>query len=140
INTLYDTRQAQSSLLKWATGNADYYAFIKDTWNKDIFSQQSTELFFDAFWSKCIHDGVFTGKQNEEVQLTYNGNVLEAASTLKESTSDWEVELYVTTALGNGNQADNPWLQELPDPVTKVVWDNYITMNPADMGNTYEIK
>src|SRR5690606_23293922 len=37
INTLYDTRQAQSSLLKWATGNADYYAFIKDTWNKDIF-------------------------------------------------------------------------------------------------------
>ena len=32
-----------------------------------------------------------------------------------------------------GNDADNPWLQEVPDPVTKVVWDHYATMNPADM-------
>ena len=33
--------------------------------------------------------------------------------------------------MGNGYQSNNPWLQELPDPVTKVTWDNYLTINPA---------
>ncbi len=35
--------------------------------------------------------------------------------------------------MGSGIQANNPWLQELPDPISKVTWDNYITMNPAEM-------
>lgn len=41
--------------------------------------------------------------------------------------------MYQKSAIGNGNQANNPWLQEMPDPMTKVTWDNYITMNPSEM-------
>ena len=44
-----------------------------------------------------------------------------------------EVVFYESTAIGNGIQSNNPWLQELPDPITKITWDNCITMNPADM-------
>ncbi|MFN5653353.1 MAG: 4Fe-4S dicluster domain-containing protein, partial [Flavobacteriia bacterium] len=40
-------------------------------------------------------------------------------------------------AIGNGQFANNPWLQEMPDPVTKVTWDNYITMNPVEMEGKY---
>ncbi|MFM7682671.1 MAG: hypothetical protein ACKO7P_07985, partial [Bacteroidota bacterium] len=47
--------------------------------------------------------------------------------------SDLEVVLYQKAGIGTGNQANNPWLQELPDPITKVTWDNYITMNPVTM-------
>lgn len=45
----------------------------------------------------------------------------------------FELALYEKAGIGNGNQANNPWLQELPDPVSRVTWDNYVTMSPADM-------
>ena len=34
--------------------------------------------------------------------------------------------------MGDGTQANNPWLQELPDPITRMAWDNYLTISPAD--------
>ncbi len=44
-----------------------------------------------------------------------------------------ELALYEKVAIGNGNQGNNPWLHELPDPISKITWDNYITMSPEDM-------
>lgn len=65
----------------------------------------------------------------------YNVEAVFAALSAVNTTAGegWEVEFYVKTGIGTGINADNPWLQELPDPVTKVVWDQYITMNPSDM-------
>ncbi len=61
-------------------------------------------------------------------------DLAKAASALNATKSDkWEVALYEKVALGNGNQANNPWLQEMPDPITKATWDNYITMAPEDV-------
>ena len=40
--------------------------------------------------------------------------------------------LYTKTGLGDGQQANNPWLQEFPDPITRVSWDNYATVSNAD--------
>jgi molybdopterin-containing oxidoreductase family iron-sulfur binding subunit len=34
--------------------------------------------------------------------------------------------------MGDGQQANNPWLQEFPDPITKVTWDNYLAVSKAD--------
>ncbi len=47
--------------------------------------------------------------------------------------TDLEVVLYQKAAIRSGEYANNPWLQEMPDPITKVTWDNYITMNPKEM-------
>ena len=38
--------------------------------------------------------------------------------------------MYEKIGAGNGRYANNPWLQELPDPVSKVTWDNYACLNP----------
>src|SRR5690606_17729277 len=40
------------------------------------------------------------------------------------------VQLYVSSALGDGKQANNAYLLELPDPVSKVTWDNYAAIEP----------
>ncbi len=45
----------------------------------------------------------------------------------------WEITAYEKIGFGNGNTSNNPWLHELPDPISKVTWDNYITMHPADV-------
>ena len=37
--------------------------------------------------------------------------------------------LYSKTGLGDGQQSSNPWLQEFPDPITRVTWDNYLTVS-----------
>ena len=39
--------------------------------------------------------------------------------------------LYETIAIGDGSQANNPWLQETPDPITKACWENYLTISQA---------
>ena len=49
-----------------------------------------------------------------------------------EETEMMELSLFSEVALGDGKQANNPWLQELPDPITRVSWDNYVTVNQLD--------
>ena len=43
-----------------------------------------------------------------------------------------ELTLYSKVGMGDGQQASNPWLQEFPDPITRVSWDNYLTISKAD--------
>ena len=40
-----------------------------------------------------------------------------------------ELALYQSNSIGDGSQANNPWLQELPDPITRSCWDNYLTIS-----------
>jgi molybdopterin-containing oxidoreductase family iron-sulfur binding subunit len=75
---------------------------------------------------------VFVGEQ----VTVYNTSVdfISAANALAKSkvSSDFELNLYTKTGLGDGQQAHNPWLQEFPDPITRCSWDNYITISQAD--------
>lgn len=59
------------------------------------------------------------------------------AAQLATSIKGGAVELFIyeKIGIGNGNQNNNPWLMELPDPISKVTWDNYVTMAPADVKN-----
>ena len=50
----------------------------------------------------------------------------------KTKSNDLEMTLYTKVSMGDGQMANNPWLQELPDPITRASWDNYLTMSPAD--------
>lgn len=54
-------------------------------------------------------------------------------ATSAKGAGAYELVIYEKVGLGNGTQSNNPWLQELPDPISKVTWDNYITMSPIDV-------
>ena len=43
--------------------------------------------------------------------------------------------LYPKTGIGDGQQANNPWLQEFPDPISRISWDNYLTVSASDAKN-----
>ena len=70
----------------------------------------------------------------EETEVSETINTLNAAvSALAQSeSSDMELVLYSKTGMGDGQQASNPWLQEFPDPITRVSWDNYVTISRKD--------
>ena len=54
-----------------------------------------------------------------------------AAKQAAAGAGEWELVLYTTEAIGDGQHANNPWLQELPDAISKATWDNYALMSMA---------
>ncbi|SHI77346.1 TAT-variant-translocated molybdopterin oxidoreductase [Algibacter luteus] len=134
IRPLFDTRQFQDALLKWTENDQSYHDYIKDAWGTTILGGSS--------FNKALHDGVYVGTIDTEVEST--AEVIEdtptstpfgnAARTLATSANSdgLELTLYTKTGMGNGQQANNPWLQEFPDPITRTSWDNYLTISKAD--------
>lgn len=129
ISPVFNTRQAQDSLLKWADINADYYTYIRNNWKATILS---TSVLFDADWNKCLHDGFFVASEKTATNYTLSAlptDVVNNAYQSYTSNKDKvELSLYKKVGLGDGTHANNPWLQELPDPVSKVCWDNYASI------------
>ncbi len=140
IRPLFDTASATESLLVWAglaiRGGKDskvVYNEIQKLWEKNGFPLQSKYSSFNTYWNMAIHNSCVemsipaaTAPVFNEVSLAGLGNQITKANGL-------EVVLYQKAAIGTGVQANNPWLQEMPDPISKVTWDNYITMNPSEM-------
>lgn len=134
ISKLFNTRQAQESFLTWKGNSTSYYDYLKAYWEKNIFNQQTSQLFFTDFWNKALHDGVVELPFTSTESLNFNGDIATAYAAIKTAkTGAIEIELTQNVGVGDGAGADNPWLQEMPDPLTKVTWDNYVTMNPAEM-------
>ena len=153
ISPLFNTRQAQETLLRWA-GKADvnFYEFIKSYWRKNIFTTQSKQKDFDVFFDQSLHDGVYSMEARAMTMefIVFGGDLNAAAAAIASTykSGGLELALYETIAIGDGSQANNPWLQETPDPITKACWDNYLTISQAManelgiemvQGNTYQV-
>ena len=59
-------------------------------------------------------------------------NVNKQIKKLSESSKGMSLILYSKTGMGDGQQANNPWLQEFPDPISRISWDNYLTVAAVD--------
>jgi MoCo/4Fe-4S cofactor protein with predicted Tat translocation signal len=132
ITPIFKSRAAQETLLTWAgQQNPDYFEFVQTNWKNWFYKDQA--LDFQIFWDKCLYDGVYE-LPVEGGAVSFAGNVSIAASAIAANakTSGVELVIYENGSVGNGSQANNPLLQELPEPVTKAVWDHYVTVSPKD--------
>ena len=123
IRPLFDTQQFQDVLIRLTGQSSKFYDQIKAHWNESILGSES--------WSKALHDGYFSVETPQEVsEPDFAGINLEH---LRGASSDgMSLVLYSKTGMGDGQQANNPWLQEFPDPITRVSWDNYLTVALKD--------
>lgn len=129
IHPVFNTRQAQESLLLWAGDKRDYHSVIIENWGKQLFKTQTEFTTPLTFWNHALQRGVYELEADRPSTVSWKSN--EVFSMKQEPGSDGlQLCLYETVALGNGCDANNPWLQELPDPVTKACWDNYLTVSP----------
>lgn len=51
-------------------------------------------------------------------------------ATTTAATGDFHLVTYLSPTLGDGRGANKPWLQELPDPVSKVLWSSWVEIHP----------
>jgi MoCo/4Fe-4S cofactor protein with predicted Tat translocation signal len=133
ITPIFKSRPAGESFLIWAgEASSDYFEFVKNNW-KTWFHKDQT-IPFQTFWDKCLYDGVLE-VPGEAVSptVTFAGDVNAAAAAVASyKSAGFELVIYESGNIGNGSQANNPLLQELPDPITKAVWDHYVTVAPKD--------
>jgi molybdopterin-containing oxidoreductase family iron-sulfur binding subunit len=136
IRPIFNTRQFQDNLLIWTGINSSYYEFLKSNWDN------SSKSFNQALQDGIVETGATTSNAGtEEMQSSMKAaggmTVASAAAALSAqdeiaSNGSFELTLYSSTGMGDGRQANNPWLQEMPDPITRTSWDNYLTMSKAD--------
>ena len=126
INPLFKTRAFQTSLLKWSGNNTDYETYVRNFW----VSVSGSE---DAYFAN-LEKGIIEPASPSISGASFSSSAVSAAiskvASIK-SSGNIEVVLYQKISIGTGSQANNPWLQELPDPVSKVTWDNYAMISPA---------
>lgn len=127
IQKIYKSRQIEESLLVWKNGknNAanNYYDYLK---------ANATSLLAGTSFNKALYNGI-NASANATTLSYAGGNAAQAIAELNNfKASDLELVLYTKPSMGDGTQANNPWLQELPDPITRMSWDNYLTISLKD--------
>lgn len=145
IAPLFKTRPYQTSLLKWAGNDTDYDTYFRNFWQGRLGGTQAVD--------KALQDGVVESGSAARNLLAgvaaglaadttaapaapvatgggaaFNGAGVGAAAAAiaaaKKAGKD-ELVIYQNVAMASGKQSGNPWLQELPDPITKATWGNY---------------
>ncbi len=129
INPIYNTRQAETSLLIWADQPvSDYYAYVRKNWENSVLPAAGKK------WDDVLQSGFIVLPAKAASSYNFSGNLSGAAAAItkqsKALAKDIQLHIYQSVAVGSGNQGNNPLLQETPDPVSKVTWDNYVAINP----------
>jgi molybdopterin-containing oxidoreductase family iron-sulfur binding subunit len=139
VGALYDTRQGEDVLLTLLRGLGaqtppDYHAYLQARWRKEVFPAASL-VPFDRFFQAALHDGLARAEARPASPPALHGGALtaaagKAAGSLADATL--EVVLFPGTQVHDGRYANNGWLQECPDPVTKMTWGNPLSVSVAD--------
>lgn len=139
IAPLFQTRAFQETLMRWSDDSRTFYEVLRESWREKMFPQQTQYASFDEFWDQTLQKGVFTLDLAPAPTTSFNSaglaesiTQLDAARRVENNRS---LLLYEKVSLRDGRFANNPWLQELPDPITKITWDNYASVSPRYAAN-----
>src|SRR5687767_15174585 len=108
------------------------YDIVRETWMPIL-----AEAEFDKKWNRLLHDGFLSGSELPEVvpalaaqPLAELGRLAEASAKAGAASASLEVVFLPSPSLHDGRFANDAWLQELPDPLTKLTWDNPALVSP----------
>ena len=128
IRPLFNTRSVLESLAAWSGPPKPMYDIVRDNWRRSLFPRQKTEPNFDAFWERTVQDGF---AQVGPVTITPKPfNLAAVAKPRVVETTGYTLIFYPKVGLADGRHAYNAFLQELPDPISKITWDNYANLSP----------
>jgi molybdopterin-containing oxidoreductase family iron-sulfur binding subunit len=132
IRPLGDTRAFIETLSVWSGQPRPAYDLIRASWDARIYSRRASEVPFESFWDSAVHAGYAQVRGQPRKPKPFDvATVAPVARARRPGAGEYDLVLYTKVGIPNGSHAYNPWLQELPDPISKVTWDNYACIAPA---------
>ncbi|MHC4821040.1 MAG: 4Fe-4S dicluster domain-containing protein [Planctomycetota bacterium] len=132
IAPLWNTRSAMESLLTWAGKPAKAYDWIRETWRRDVMPLQTAHADFETMWDTTVHDGLLLADgERLDVPPFDDGAAERVKPAAATASQGLEFVAYASVAIGDGRMASNPWLQEVPDPITRIAWGNVALLSAA---------
>ncbi len=129
IEPLFDTRSAIETFERWSGGARTAHELVRARWEAGVLPRQTAEREFEAFWTAALAKGCAEVTPRPARTRAFALPNLPPAAPASEAM---QVELYAGVAMRDGRHAGNPWLHELPDPITKSTWDNLACLSRAD--------
>ncbi len=126
------TRSVVESLAAWSGGARSHLDILRDHWRSAILPRSElpdSDRSLDRLWDDTLQRGFVEVAPASTAPTEYREPTIAAPAT--GVASGVEVLLYEKIGLRDGSHAHNAWLQELPDPISKVAWDNYAAIAPA---------
>ena len=99
------------------------FDIVQDHWQGAL-----GENDFALQWRRALHDGLIAGSQSPAADVALQPIDFGSPPQLP---ADFDVEIRPDPSLGDGRDANNGWLQELPGPLAKITWDNVAAISPA---------
>jgi Fe-S-cluster-containing dehydrogenase component/anaerobic selenocysteine-containing dehydrogenase len=141
IASIYDTLQAEEFLLSCMRrmrirAARSYLDYLRDRWRSDVYSVMSPAPF-EIFWNAALSNGGAQREPRQRAPLSINEDAARRALTSASgppsaAPDQFEVILSPAAGIYDGRYANNGWLQELPDPVTKTTWSNPALVSAND--------
>jgi anaerobic selenocysteine-containing dehydrogenase/Fe-S-cluster-containing dehydrogenase component len=141
MERLYDTRTLGDILLslsrrletKEKLPWENFYLYLRDQW-KEFHQRLKPDVDFEGFWVESVRQGgSFQNVPTKPVRL--NPDVFQKSFQSPTFVGQGEglaLIPYPSLAYYDGNMANRPWLQEMPDPLSQIVWDNWLEIHPSD--------
>ena len=118
IRPLGDTRAVIETLAAWSGQPVKAYDLLRERWQVD--------------WDRTVEAGVTSMQVQPMPTKAFNLAAVRPALEARDRPSEgYTIVLHPSVAMMDGRHAYNPWLHELPDPVTKVTWDNFASLSPV---------
>jgi molybdopterin-containing oxidoreductase family iron-sulfur binding subunit len=130
------TRPMMESLAVWSGRPGTAYEMVRRSWQRNVYPRRREGSSFEAFWNQALHDGFVRvrpapGAGGGRYRRFNLAAVTVPSSWSPPAENELLLELHPSAGVMDGRHAFNPWLQELPDPIAKTVWDNSAALAPA---------
>jgi MoCo/4Fe-4S cofactor protein with predicted Tat translocation signal len=129
VRPLFNTRSVLESLAAWSGAPQPMYDIVRESWRRLIFPRQKKEADFETFWVHAVQDGQAQVEPIAPKLKPFNLAAVQKPNAA--SAAGYSLVLYPNVAMGDGRHAYNAFLHELPDPISKVTWDNCANVSPA---------
>jgi len=132
LEPIGEPRSLLETLAIWKGAPKSAYEQLRESWQARIYPRSLITTSFQDFWDHALQDGsVRVRNQPRTLQPFNQGAVVPVRQAEAVPEGEFTLVLYAKVGMLNGSHAYNPWLQELPDPISKVTWDNYACLSPA---------
>jgi Fe-S-cluster-containing dehydrogenase component len=126
------TRSLIEILAAWLGQPQSAYDLLRKHWETQVYPRRLVQGDFQTFWDSAVQGGYARVQPRPlKVKPFDTTAVHPVRQARRPPAEEYSLILYSKVAMPNGGHAYNPWLQELPDPISKVTWDNYACLSPA---------